>query len=74
MSQSEQSALFDSLAVVARRADGSIKDARFLHSFAGKVWQFKPNRLYLKLVNSGDLAPDTWKIPFIFGNWSVVNG
>lgn len=73
MSQSETSYMFDSLAVVARDGAGRVKDARFLQPFAGKVWQFVPNRLYLNLVNKGRIKPNQWKVPVILGRWSVVN-
>lgn len=69
----EKAKIFESLAVVARDSSGRVKDARFLHTFIGRIWQFHPNRLYLRLVNDGDIAPDTFKIPLIFGSWSVVN-
>ena len=69
----ESTGMFDSLAVVARDKNGRVKDARFVRPFAGKIWQFHPNRLYLRLVNDGDIQPDTFKIPFIFGSWSVVH-
>jgi predicted 3-demethylubiquinone-9 3-methyltransferase (glyoxalase superfamily) len=69
----ETSNLFNSLAVVARDCNGRIKDLRFVTSKFGKTWQFIPNNLYKRLVNSGDIAPLEFKIPFIFGSWSVIN-
>jgi hypothetical protein len=64
----------DSLAVVVTGADGKIKNTRFTKTILGLSVEFKPKKLYISLINSGRIVPNTWKIPFLFGSWSVYKG
>jgi hypothetical protein len=63
-------ATMDSFAMLVIGSDGRIKNARFVTSRFGG-WEFIPNALYLSLINSGRIQPNTWKVPFLFGSWKT---
>jgi hypothetical protein len=68
----ESSTLADSLSMVVTRADGTIKDTRFVKQRFGYKWEFLPNQTYLSLINQGRIQPNTWKVPFLFGTWKAT--
>jgi hypothetical protein len=60
-----------SFEVVVRDAEGKIKTTRYVKPFGPLRFEFVPNEFYLKLINSGRLQPNTWKVPFLFGSWTA---
>jgi len=71
----ESSSLRGTLALVVTGADGQVKETRFSKPLFGDFnIEFLPNKRYISLINQGRIEPHTWKIPFLFGKWSVSKG
>lgn len=67
----EQSTLTESFGAVVFDSNGKVKDTRYVKAFGPVRFEFLPNALYLKLINSGRIQPNTWKVPFLFGYWKA---
>jgi hypothetical protein len=67
----ESTSMADSLGLVVRDSNGRIKTTRYIKPHAWGDTEFIPNKFYLSLINSGHIQPNTWKIPFLFGSWTV---
>ena len=70
----ENQKLAYTLAVEVKRADGSMKEVRYITHENGKSAEFLPNRLYLYLLNRGYIKSESHQIPILLGRRHAVQG